>query len=79
MISEPSVPTTVPQSNMSGSLLDEIRSKKQLKKVETQEKFGVEYSNKLKQEEKKEKEATVEIGGKNDFLSEMRKIQLKKK
>lgn len=59
--------------------MEEIRLKKQLKKCETIEKHGVEYSNQIKEKEKEEKEAQVELGGSNDFLAQLRKVQLKKK
>jgi len=65
---------------MSGNLLDEIRMKKQLKKCETLEKHGIDYINAQKEKEKKEKEiAMAEVDGGNDFLSQLRKVQLKKK
>jgi len=63
--------------------MDEIRQKKQLKACVTVEKAGLDYINAQKELERekkeKEREAAVEVGGKSDFLSEMRKIQLKKK
>jgi len=63
--------------------MDEIRQKKQLKACVTVEKVGLDYINAQKELERekkeKEREAAVEVGGKSDFLSEMRKIQLKKK
>jgi hypothetical protein len=55
--------------------------KKTLKKCVTIEKHGLDYINQLKEKEKEDKAnlSTVDTGGKSDFLSEMRKIQLKKK
>ena len=41
-------------SNFSGSLLDEIRMKKQLKKCETMEETGLDYEKKKKEQEQEE-------------------------
>ncbi len=60
-------------------MLDEIKEKKELKKCEVQEKYGLDYSIKLNEEKEKLEENTIKVEEKGDFLSELKKIQLNMK